>query len=463
MRGMWSTVALVLVLAGLGAYIYFVDSEKPAPGMEPKEKVFAVESGKINEVRITAGGETTALVKKDTGWTVTEPIATEADPTESASLATNIASMEQTRVVDENATDLAPYGLKEPRIKVAFKAEGNVSGEVFIGDTTPMQGDIYATTPGSNKVFLVSSFNETTFNKRPFDLRDKRVVKFDRDKVDSLELTRGGDTIHLTRSGNDWVVDAPMKGRGDYAAVEGLLTRLSTAGMASIVDGKAADLKSVGLDSPFMRIVVGQGSSRAALEIGRPEGDSSYARDTSRPLVFTLDKTLAEDLTKPFEQYHKKELFESRAFSMERVKITRRVDGTPKTWEFVKTKGTDADKWQVTPEGGQATDADSAKVDALLNALAALRLGTFAAPAARTGMDAPVLAAAVSYDEGKFERVRVGTVADRFYANREGEQVTGALEQAAVDAVLKALDEALAPPAPATAPAAAPATPPAKP
>ena len=70
MRGMWSTVALVLVLAGLGAYIYFVDSEKPAPGMEPKEKVFAVESGKINEVRITAGGETTALVKKDTGWTV---------------------------------------------------------------------------------------------------------------------------------------------------------------------------------------------------------------------------------------------------------------------------------------------------------------------------------------------------------------------------------------------------------
>ena len=190
------------MLAGLGAYIYFVDSGKTDRRMEPKEKVFAVESDKINEVRITAGGETTALVKKDTGWSVTEPIVAEADPTESASLVTNIASMEQTRVVEEKATDLAPYGLKEPRIKVAFKADGNVSGEVFIGDTTPMQGDIYATKPGSGKVFLVSSFIETTFNKRPFDLRDKRVVKFDRDKVDSLELTRGGDTIHLTRSGD---------------------------------------------------------------------------------------------------------------------------------------------------------------------------------------------------------------------------------------------------------------------
>ena len=164
--------------------------------------------------------------------------------------------------------------------------------------------------------------------------------------------------------------------------------------------------------------------------------------------MFTLDKTLTEDLTKPFEQYHKKELFESRAFSMERVRITRRVDGAPKTWEFAKTKGADADKWQVTPEGGQAADADAAKVDALLNALTALRLGTFAAPAARTGMDAPVLSAAISYDSGKFERGRVGAVGDRYYGNREGEQVTGELDKTAVDAVLQALDAALAPPAP---------------
>ena len=235
---------------------------------------------------------------------MTEPIATEADQTEVVQPGHQHRVDGTDRVVEENATDLAPYGLTEPRIKVAFKAEGNVSGEVYIGDTTPIQGDIYAIKPGEHqRCSCCRRSSRRTFNKRPFDLRDKRVVKFDRDKVDSLELTRGGDTIHLTRAGDTWVVDAPMKGRGDYAAVEGLLTRLSTAGMASIVEDKAGDLKSVGLDSPFMRIVVGLGSSRAALEIGRPEGDSSYARDTSRPLVFTLDKTLTEDLTKPFEQY----------------------------------------------------------------------------------------------------------------------------------------------------------------
>ncbi|MGE3886598.1 MAG: DUF4340 domain-containing protein [Vicinamibacterales bacterium] len=450
MRGLWSTLALVLVLAGLGAYIYFVESDKPAPGLEPNEKVFAVESGRIQEVRVTAGGETTVLVKKDAGWQMTEPTATEADPTEASSLVTNIASLETSRVIEENASDLAPYGLAEPRIKVAFKAEGDVSGEVHLGDKTPMQGDLYAMKPGEKKVFLVSSYIETTFDKKPFDLRDKRVVKFERDKVDSLDLTRGAETMRLARSGSDWTVEQPAKGRADYSTVEGLLTRLSTAGMASIVEDTAADLAKYGLDRPTMRIAAGAGSSQAVLEIGRSEGAQPYARDVARSMVFTLDTTLAEDLTKPFDDYRKKELFDARPFSMDRVRITRATGGPARTWTFEKVKDGDTEKWRVTPEGGQAADADRAKVDDFLNKLTDLRVTTFVPPSTSTGLGAPILNAAVSYDGGKFERVRVGRSGQKHYGNREGEQVTGEVDQAVVDAAFQALDAAVARPAATT-------------
>jgi hypothetical protein len=50
MRGLKSTLALVVVLAGLGAYIYFVTWKQPAGGDTGKkqEKVFAsLESDKI--------------------------------------------------------------------------------------------------------------------------------------------------------------------------------------------------------------------------------------------------------------------------------------------------------------------------------------------------------------------------------------------------------------------------------
>jgi hypothetical protein len=453
MRGLGSTVALVLVLAGLGAYIYFVESDKPAPGTEPNEKVFAgVESGQINEVRITAGGETTVLVKKDAGWQLTEPAATDADPTEASSLATNIASMEQTRVVDENAADLAPYGLAQPRITLAFKGEGGKSGEVHLGDKTPTQGDLYAVKPGDKRVFLVSSYLETTFDKKPFDLRDKRVVKFERDQVDALEVARGRDAIKLSRTGSDWKVDQPVAGRADYAAVEGLLTRMSTAGMASIVADGADDLKQYGLDAPDMRITLGAGSSQAVLEIGgTSESGQRYARDKARSMVFTLDTTLADDLTKSFDDYRKKDLFESRPFSTDRLRLTRATGGQPKTWSFAKTTVEGSDTWKVTPEGGEAADVDRAKMDDLLNKLSALRVTTFVDPGRRAGLDAPVLNVGVSYDGGKFERVKIGRVGTQHFGNREGEAATGEVDAAAVDAALQALDAALVPPAPAQA------------
>ena len=60
MRGIWSTLALVVVLAGLGGYIYFVDSKRPAStsieGEPARTKVFTVEADKVNEIRLTVQG-----------------------------------------------------------------------------------------------------------------------------------------------------------------------------------------------------------------------------------------------------------------------------------------------------------------------------------------------------------------------------------------------------------------------
>jgi hypothetical protein len=383
---------------------------------------------------------------------VTAPFAAEADPTESVSLASNIASMEQSRVVDEQATDLAPFGLATPRIKVAFKAEGGVSGEVHLGDKTPTQGDIYAVKPGTTTVFLVSSYVETTFDKQPFALRDKRVVKFERDKVDRIEIARGPNTLRMVRAGSDWTIEAPATGRADYASVEGLIGRLATAGMSAIVEDTMSDPTKYGLANPEMRFTLGAESNQASLLVGDtdPENARRYARDAARPMVFTLDNTLNDDLAKAFDQYYKRELFESRAFSTDRVRITRAGDGGARTWEFVKSTGEAGDTWTVAPEGGQSTAADRDTVEALLTKLASFQHGDYVQPSARTGLNAPLLTVSVSYGGGKFERVRVGLAGGQHYANREGEQLTGELAADLVTEALTALDAAVAPPAAAT-------------
>src|SRR5437762_2214933 len=103
MRGLKSTLALIVVLAGLGAYIYFVTSKKPEGGSTSddakKEKVFAsLQADKIDEVKVaTASGDATTVKKDGTAWKITQPSEMAASDSELASLTSALGSVEVTR------------------------------------------------------------------------------------------------------------------------------------------------------------------------------------------------------------------------------------------------------------------------------------------------------------------------------------------------------------------------------
>lgn len=461
MRGLTSTIILVVILSGLGSYIYFVDSKKPAAGAgsdTPKAKVFAIDTEKITDLTLTYQGETSVLKKAAAGWTMVEPSATDADAAEAMSLAQALSNIESSRTIDENPATLAEYGLEKPTVTIAFKGEGNVSGSLSLGDKTAMQGDMYAIKGGDKKVFLVPAFQESTFTKKPFDLRDRKLLKFDREKADTLVMSRAGEDLEMARTGSDWRVVKPGPARGDYSSVEGLITRLSTSNMATLVEPDAKDLAKYGLDKPSMTITVGAGSAKSALQVGKTENNLTYARDASRPLVFTIDTTLQGDTKKSFGDYRRKEFFEFRPFSVTRIRAVLDAPGGPKIYEFEKAKAakaSDPDLWKVAKQGGESHEVKSSSMDDLLGRLSDLKAQSYADAKTKTGLDKPALVISVSYDEGKFERVRFGEVGETAFALRDGESGAGKIEKLSLEGALLALDTAVMPPPPA--PAAPPA------
>ena len=102
MRGMKSTLALLVILIGVVAYIYFVDSKEPTGDTETKEKAFTdVKADDIEELQIkSADGQTTRLQKADGRWQLVEPIKADADQTEATNITSSLASIDITRVVD---------------------------------------------------------------------------------------------------------------------------------------------------------------------------------------------------------------------------------------------------------------------------------------------------------------------------------------------------------------------------
>ena len=144
--------------------------------------MFSVDAGKIDELEIKSeAGERTTLQRKGSDWTIVQPAPAPTDQATVSGITSNLASMEIQRVIDENPGDVAEFGLATPRVEVAFKAGGQ-QHRLQIGQKTPAGTDVYARLADQKRVFLVSSFLEGTFNKSSFDLRDKSVLKLDREK-----------------------------------------------------------------------------------------------------------------------------------------------------------------------------------------------------------------------------------------------------------------------------------------
>ena len=434
MRGLTSTLIAAVVLVGLAGYIYFYEWDKPATTAEEKEKAFTgLQADAIEEIQIkAAGGETSHLRKGASGWELVAPVQAVADASEATSVTSNLGSLEIQRVVDENPGELAQYGLNPPRVDVAFRLkDAKDFRHLLVGEKTPTGGDLYAKLQNDKKVFLISSFLDNTFNRTPFDLRDKSILEFDREKVDALEITSGKDTIVLTRSGTEWNLSKPFSARGDYGTVEGLVTRISSGQMQRIVEGDGKDPK-LGLTKPALTVNVVSGSSRATLLFGATESGSVYSMDASRPIVFAVEEGLVNELRKTPADFRRKDVFDFRSFNATRVEIRRGSD----TLTFEKSKDKDGKEiWRNA--GGQTMD--TAKMDDFLTKLSNLRAASYEAtqpPAVKS----PELTVTVQYEQGKTETVMLARSGTQGYAARSNEPGVAKVDTTPYEDVIKALD-----------------------
>jgi hypothetical protein len=375
---------------------------------------------------------------------VTQPIAAPAADSEVSGITSALGQIEITRVIDENPTNLNDYGLSNPRIEIDFKASGDKDyRKLLVGEKSPTGGDLFARRNDDKKVFLIPAFQETTFNKTTFDLREKSVLKFDREKVDGLDVDAGGKQLVIAKDGGDWKITKPLQTRADFGSVEGLVGRLQTAQMKSIASDNAtpADLKKYGLDKPAVTVNLNAGSAKATLLIGGKAADNTvYARDASKPAVVTLESALVDELKKSADDYRRKDIFEFRPFNANRVELTR--NGQTAVFEKVKGQQGDAaqEKWRrVSPTAG---DLDKEKIDGLLSKLSNMRATSFAESTAKTGLDKPALTVSVKFDEGKKEeKAAFGQAGSDVYVSRPAEPGAAKVEAADFNEAIKSLDE----------------------
>lgn len=440
MRGGKSFLILLVLALGVAAYAYFVESKKDLSDTStlPKAtKVFTVEAAKIEEVEVkAASGDVTRLKKSGNDWQIVAPEPMEADQAAVSSLVSSFESLETSKTIDENPATVKPFGLDPPRATVGVRVTGETGMKrLQIGDKTVTGGDLYARVEGQPKVFLIGATADDTLNRTAFDLREKSVLKFDRDKADALKLEpAAAPALSFAKKGGDWRLTLPVDAKADFATVDGLVGKLNQLKMKSLVAPEGAkDLKKYGLDKPQAVATIGVGSTRASLAIGsKLEDGSLYARDLSRPIVFSVDATLLDDLKKKADAFRMKDLFEFRSFTALGLDVTRGGEN----FSFAKQKAAPpasspanpsappppAETWKQTKP--VAKDVDQTKFDDLLTNLANLKVEKFADKPLSAGETFVFTARFGDESSPKTERVTFRQSGDVIHAIREGE--TGA-------------------------------------
>jgi hypothetical protein len=396
------------------------DEKANKPADDKTVKVLALPETNVVGVEIKKrSGEDTVLTRNGSEiWSITAPKPLPADQAAVATLVSAAASLTADRVVDDNVTDLASYGLAPAADEVVFKLKDGKTKTLLFGDSNPAGNDVYAKVADDGRLFTVGNSFKGSFDKESKDLRDKRLLTFDQEKATRVELSANKkEAIEFGRiNQTDWQILKPKPLRADGFTVEELVRKLKEANMdlsATEEDQKKA-AASFASATPVGTVKVTDPGGTQTLEIRKVAKDKDKDKDNSEYFakssvvegVFKVSKDLGTGVDKGLDDFRNKKVFDFGFSDPTRIDFK---DGS-RVASYQKA----GDKWTTN---GKAMD--SATIQALIDKLRDLSAAKFV----DTGFGlAQVEIAVVSSDGKRTEKILIAPeVNGKFIAKREGE------------------------------------------
>ncbi len=304
-------IILLLVFAGLFAFVYFYEiqgQKEREAAKEKEEKLVSLERDKISEIEIARQGSEPVLLKKSgNDWSVRKPIETPADSSTVDSLLSATSTAKIDRKLEKAGKEASKYGLADPRLRVVLKG-GKEQRTLLFGSKDFTGNQVYVQVQGSPDIYLTSDYLFNSADKELKDWRNRKVLTFDRNQVQNIEINRATDQIKLKKQGEKWVLEQPTQETADEAAVSSLLSTLESAEAQKFVTEQPDDLKTYGLLEPAATVRIReQGKdSWKTLELGKKEDDGYLARTTDRTPVFSVKTDLYDKLNQKLWEFRDK-------------------------------------------------------------------------------------------------------------------------------------------------------------
>jgi hypothetical protein len=390
-------------------------------------KILAVKEADISRFDLKKdGAEQVGGERNSSGkWRITSPTPLPADQSAVSSLLGTFSSLNSERLVEEKAGNLVAYGLDTPKLEVDLSEKGNKTQKLLLGDETPAGNGIYAKLDGDPRVFTIPKYDKTSIDKSSNDLRDKRLLTVDSDKISQVDLIAKKQEIGFGRNKDEWQIVKPRPLRADGTAVDELVRALTDAKMelgASYDPKKDASLFSAAAPVATAKVTAESGTQELQV---RKNKDDYYAKSSVVEGVYKVPSTLGQALDKNLDDFRNKKLFDLGSDDPNKIEI-RDV-----TKSYFLTRSGE-DWWS-----GSAKKMDAGTVQELVDKLRDLSASKFV----DSGFATALVDLTVTSNDGKrVEKVAISNAGDNYIAKRENDPTLYQLDSKAVDDLRKSAD-----------------------
>jgi Domain of unknown function (DUF4340) len=421
-----------VVLAVLVAALYWSNHHpKPEETTEASAntapKILSLKEDDISKIDLKKKDAPEIVLARNNGkWQIDAPKSLGADQATVSSMLSTLSSLNSDRLVEEKASNLSQYGLSEAPFEADVTLKDNKTQKLLLGDNTPTGNGVYAKLEGDPRVFTIATYEKTNIDKSVNDLRDKRLITANQDKISKVELLAKKQDIEFGRNKDEWQIVKPKPLRADATQVEDLVRNLTDAKMELSPSDDSKKLAAAFASStPVATAKVTDESGTQELQVRRNK-DDYYAKSSVVDGIYKVPSSLGQSMDKGLDDFRNKKLFDFGFSDPNKIEIHDVVKS------YFLTRG-GQDWWNGS---GQKLDMGTAQ--SLIDKLRDLSATKFV----DSGFTRPLIELQVTSNDGKrVEKVSISKSGEKYVAKREGEPALYQIDWKAISDLQKAAED----------------------
>ena len=307
----------VAISLGLFVFIYEIEGDKKRKQKkEYNESLFKLNNNDIKLVRLKNKSQIIQYEKNDNSWNITQPINLEVDKNIIDSQISVFLNSKVKRIigqVDENK--LKNYGLGSSNIELYIETFNGLKINYEIGDESATKGDLFVFDKDSNSVILSSNELKVQTQKTLFELRDKKIIHFDKSNVKQISIITEDDSIIIKNEDKInqlWKITSHDL-NGDNSQIDNYLSSLNRYTAVDFIDNPEKNEKSY-LKNSQISIVLNLEPNRNSktLTIGESKISNSdtvhYGFESGKSNIFLISNNDKKSLMKDSFYFQDKKL-----------------------------------------------------------------------------------------------------------------------------------------------------------